>query len=299
MLAPVYFGGRSVPTPLPCPRHCMTMTCGAPFMPGFTREDVATPAEPLMPLSEVAYPPSPVTDDSLNQPFTLQEMEDALSTLHTGRSVGFQGFPSEFLRFAQRPPDPQTRRQDPHLLAPILLTIVNAMFQVERIPPAFNVSRVVPVFKPGAHYVLDTTLFFTVPPLPGCWTVTPSCLLVPHGHFGSSFGRLTCVRLYLSSRMPSRLVLTYAGCGDLAAATCVAAPSPFFPLSPFRLRRCVSSLWLATLCGPLFFISASVCCGHLIIPSWLDRCNSSSGLQEWSKRDQPNVQGPNPQCFKL
>jgi hypothetical protein len=47
-----------------------------------------------------------------------------------------------------------------------------------------------------------------------------------------SFGRLTCVRLYLSSRMPSRLVLTYAGRGDLAAATCVAAPPPFIPHFP-------------------------------------------------------------------
>eukprot|EP00884_Botryococcus_braunii_P020353 jgi/Botrbrau1/7000/Bobra.0165s0030.1 len=26
---------------------------------------------------------------------------------------------------------------------------------------------------------------------------------------------------------------------------------------------------------------------------------TSSSLQEWSKKDQPNVQGPNPQCFKL
>ena len=94
------------------------------------------------------------------------------------------------------------------------------------------------VFSAGVTCVIplwgmNTTLFFTVPPLPRCGTVTPSCLLVPHGLFGSSFGRLTCVPLYLSSRMPSRLVLTYDGCGDLAAAMCVAAPPPFFP--PFPL----------------------------------------------------------------
>jgi hypothetical protein len=67
---------------------------------------------------------------------------------------------------------------------------------------------------------------------------------------GSLFGTLTCVRLSPLSRMHSRLVLIYAGCGDLAAATSVAAPpcSPF----PFHLLRCVSDssfgylLWSAS-----------------------------------------------------
>ena len=146
------FRGHPPSLPLPLHDHEVWST----FMSGFTRGDIETPDEPLMPLSDVAYPPTLVPDTSLNRPFTLPEMEAALSALHTGRSVGFQGFPSEFLRFAQRPPDPQTGRQDPHILAPLLLTIVNAMFLVGKIPPHFNVSRVVPVFKPGAKDVLDT-----------------------------------------------------------------------------------------------------------------------------------------------
>ena len=81
-------------------------------------------------------------------------------------------------------------------------------------------------------WVMNTTLFFTVPLFPRCGTVTPSCLLVPLGHFGSSFGKPICVRLYPSSGMHSRLVQTSAGCGDLAAAPSVAAPPSFSP-SPF------------------------------------------------------------------
>jgi hypothetical protein len=52
--------------------------------------------------------------------------------------------------------------------------------------------------------------------------------------------------------MHSRLVLIYAGCGDLAAATSVAAPPYPPPPSPFRLLRCVFDLRLATSCGPFF-----------------------------------------------
>eukprot|EP00884_Botryococcus_braunii_P011264 jgi/Botrbrau1/20138/Bobra.0173s0040.1 len=51
-----------------------------------------------------------------------------------------------------------------------------------------------------------------------------------------------------------------------------------FPVSfpPLRVSYLVGYLgW------PAFLISASVCCGHLIMPSWLDRCNS---LQAQSER---------------
>jgi hypothetical protein len=100
-------------------------------------------------------------------------------------------------------------------------------------------------------WVMNTTLSFIVPLLARCGTVTPSCSMVLLGPFGSSFGTLTCVRLSLLSRMHSSLVLPYAGYGDLAAATCVAAPPPFSPPpSPFRLFLFVFHLRLATSCGP-------------------------------------------------
>jgi hypothetical protein len=124
-------------------------------------------------------------------------------------------------------------------------------------------------------WVMNTTLSFIVPLLARCGTVTPSCSMVLLGPFGSSFGTLTCVRLSLLSRMHSSLVLPYAGYGDLAAATCVAAPPPPFPL-PLPLFVC-SFLFFTFVWPPRVVRSSSfgfcVFSGHLIMPSWLDRCN--------------------------
>jgi hypothetical protein len=121
---------------------------------------------------------------------------------------------------------------------------------------------------------LNTTLSFIVPLLARCGTVTPSCSMVLLGPIGSSFGTLTCVRLSLLSRMHSSLVLPYAGYGDLAAAMCVAAP-PLFPL-PLPLFVC-SFLFFTFVWPPRVVRSSSfgfcVFSGHLIMPSWLDRCN--------------------------
>jgi hypothetical protein len=150
-------------------------------------------------------------------------------------------------------------------------------------------------------WVMNTTLSFTVPLLPRCGTVTPSCLMVLLGPFGSSFGTLTCVRLSPLPRMHSRLALTSAGYGDLAAATCVAPPPPpFFPSPfPFSFAPFCFSPSFGHLLWSVRLVSASVC--FVDISScprgWTDV--TSSALQEWSEKDQSNVQGPKPQCFKL
>ena len=127
-------------------------------------------------------------------------------------------------------------------------------------------------------WVMNTTLSFTVPLLLRCGTVTPTWLLVLLDRFGSSFGTLTCVRLSPLSRMHSRLVLIYAGYGDLAAATSVAAPLIPLP-SPFGCSvMSVFDLRMATSCGPFFIVS--VCVRVVDISScpsgWTDEISSSS-----------------------
>lgn len=145
---------RGPPSPLPLPLQ--NHEVWHEFMHNFIGDDSVVYAEPAVHLSTSAYPVTPSPADHLNNPFTLQEVEDALSSLHSGKSTGFHGYPSELLRFAQRPPEPSRGRFYPHLLAPVLLTIVNALFQMGRIPQDFNVSKVVPVLKPGAKNPLDT-----------------------------------------------------------------------------------------------------------------------------------------------
>eukprot|EP00884_Botryococcus_braunii_P021729 jgi/Botrbrau1/823/Bobra.0352s0020.1 len=128
------------------------------------------------------------------------------------------------------------------------------------------VIRVVPlwVMHTGTG---GTTLFFTVPLLRLCGTVTPSCLLVLLGLFGISFGTLTCVRLSPLSRMHSRLMLIYVGCGDLAAATSVAAPPPYPPPFPFSFVPFCVSYSFGHLLWPVFHsFGLCVCCGHLSRP---------------------------------
>lgn len=107
-------------------------------------------------LSPVAYPWAVCEGTHLNEPFTLAEVEEGLASLHTGKSNGFLGFPSELLRFAQRPFEREGTFH-PHLLAPTLLVLLNALFTEGSIPQGFNVSKVSPVVKDTKKNVLDTS----------------------------------------------------------------------------------------------------------------------------------------------
>ena len=82
------FRGHPPSLPLPLHDHEVWST----FMSGFTRGDIETPDEPLMPLSDVAYPPTLVPDTSLNRPSTLSETEDAQCLAHR-EECWISGFP--------------------------------------------------------------------------------------------------------------------------------------------------------------------------------------------------------------
>ena len=107
-------------------------------------------------LSTIAYPWAISDSAHLNEPFTLEEVEVGLTSLHTGKSNGFLGFPSELLRFAQRPAD-SDGSVNPHLLAPTLLTLLNGLFKEGSIPQGFNVSKVSPVMKDAKKNILETS----------------------------------------------------------------------------------------------------------------------------------------------
>jgi len=109
------------------------------------------------PLSEVAFPHQVVQVLSdLHRPFTPVEVEVALSALKPGRAAGLGGFPSEFLRFAQQCRTPEVVAP-PHLLAPSLTAILNAMLGAGCLPPDHDILTVTPVLKDSSRSVLDTT----------------------------------------------------------------------------------------------------------------------------------------------
>lgn len=76
-------------------------------------------------------------------------------------------YSSALLRFAQPAPDLEEGQHSPHLLAPALSTVLNAMVRAGRVPCSYNVSKALPTLKPGAPNVLDTASYrLTVVPDP-------------------------------------------------------------------------------------------------------------------------------------
>ena len=83
------------------------------------------------------YDPYPQHDATpaipLNAPFTLAEVEIALKKLNNGRSCGLHGLPSELLRYARHVSTPEVPNP-PHVLARVLLAVLNCAFQEGRVP---------------------------------------------------------------------------------------------------------------------------------------------------------------------
>jgi len=112
------------------------------------------PSQPA-PLSHIAYPIlRNEIEGSLNEPFTIEEVEVALGALNTGRANGFSGYPAELLRYAQDYAPPG-EGAPPHLLGQAVTDIFNAMLRTGRIPPRKNVLTVTPVVKDAGGDILN------------------------------------------------------------------------------------------------------------------------------------------------
>ena len=99
---------------------------------------------------EEAYPQCPSgAAAALNTPITNAEVEDGLARLHNGRAKGFQGFSSEFLRYAKHA-SKHGEAPPQHVLLPAIAATLNAAFQNGHVPKEYNGGLVTPVFKEGA-----------------------------------------------------------------------------------------------------------------------------------------------------
>ena len=99
-----------------------------------------------LPTPHTVQPPVPA--HILNRPFTLEEVETLLRSLHNGRSAAILGYTSELLRYAQLSADPDMPAP-PHLLAPYLLVLFNAAFSSGQVLQSWKSSLVTPIFKKG------------------------------------------------------------------------------------------------------------------------------------------------------
>jgi hypothetical protein len=132
------------PPPLPSPRR----------EPDVWNEYLASLCSPRAPTAafEVPLDVCPILRHDpvvgLNEPFSLVEIEVCLDHLNTSRAPGFSGLPAELFRFAQ-PPTPDGEPPAPHLLAPCLRNLLNAIFESGSIPKQSNILTI-------SHVVKDT-----------------------------------------------------------------------------------------------------------------------------------------------
>ena len=111
----------------------------------------------LAELPDASYPHHPQDPaDESNASITLTEVSNGLHKLHNGRAQGPQGYPAELLRYSQK----EQRVDAPpsgHVLAPLLVTVLNAAFHSGQLPRSSNGSLITPVFKSGDP--LDTNQY--------------------------------------------------------------------------------------------------------------------------------------------
>ena len=82
--------------------------------------------------------------EPLHASITLGEVLAGLKRLRNGRASGVDGLPAELLRYAKAEAGPV------HVLAPVLVDVLNAAFTCGALPAAVNSSLVTPVHKKGS-----------------------------------------------------------------------------------------------------------------------------------------------------
>ncbi len=84
-------------------------------------------------------------DHALNQPFSHQEVLDALSSLRNGAACGPDGVPAEFYKYAHN------GTGSDHLLAEYLTAVFNAMFGEGSTPPCWGQALLTLIYKGGGR----------------------------------------------------------------------------------------------------------------------------------------------------
>jgi hypothetical protein len=105
-------------------------------------------------LPDSAYPPqSQPLCAPMNSPLTLTEISSGLTRLHNGRSSATSGLLAELYRYAQATPTPEAP-SPPHLLAPVLLHLLNSAYMHGHVPPL----PIWPLSRPFSTKVIVQTL---------------------------------------------------------------------------------------------------------------------------------------------